>query len=192
MRVLWYPQTNAEATLVPLLEGIPSGRGQSVQTCCPKICALELQDVEPDEDSRSLVDIGLASPLFRVSTLSGGHRVSLSPDFLNTVRSWVSTMAEGLDCSRCSLDTSAFDLVPFDQLKPVGGRFSRAPGCGGLPASMPRLWMTVRIHITVRNVMRFRPPVVESIRLFPTSFSASMNRGYMFDPSVIYYRANGF
>lgn len=52
--------------------------------------------------------------------------------------------------------------------------------------------MTVQVYVTVRNIMRFRPPVVESVRLVPEAFSASMSRGHTFDPSIVYYNTEGF
>jgi hypothetical protein len=97
-----------------------------------------------------------------------------------------------MDFGKCGVDTSAFDLIPFNSLKPVTGRFSGRFSHESLPPSMPKLWMTVHAYITVRNIMRFRPPVVESIRLVPTAFSASMSRGHTFDPSIVYYKTEGF
>lgn len=52
-----------------------------------------------------------------ILTKASGHQMPLGSDFLDTIQGRALGLLKGMDFSKCCVDASAFDLMPFKSWK---------------------------------------------------------------------------
>lgn len=192
MQMILYPDSKVEASLAPSTSqhGLPNEYLQ--QSCCARSCKVRLQIPGDDNSEPKSACLCLSYPLFNIVSKPGGYRATLRVGFRESLLAWLSGVLENPIGNGVPLNIAALDNIPLSSVSPVTAQFSTSMGYEYSCPKSVRLWMVVELELTLRNVMRFRPPVVDNVSVTPLAFSPAALPGTNFNPSVVYYRTENF
>lgn len=193
MHITWFPDTDADATF----QSRPDADTQNSHTslrlgCTPSFRWVALGGKCAICRSEEHLTLALHKQFFSCKSTESGWELTLTSDFFRAMLKFLQSLAQSPNLEECrcttenpiQLSCENFEEVPA---RLTGPRISCIAGPG-----KPKEWVCIRLRFTVRSMLRFRPPVMDTLAIQVVALSQSVVYPTRFAPGVAYYKSKEF
>lgn len=193
MHVTWFPDTEVNATFQSSPTADTQDSHASLRSgCTPSFrwpiltgkCA-----VCGVEDHLALV---LHKEFFSCKSTESGWELTLNSTFFDSMLGFLRSLARSPNIEECICTTENPIKLGCDDLEEVPAKLTGPRTSCLVGPGKRREWICIRLRLTVRSVLRFRPPVLDTLAVELTAVSQSVLYPAVFAPRTAYYTLREF